>query len=154
MSTRMNEQKIAEIVALAQDVGFFSEVKDNGERRYAKNLKLVSGRLPYPVYVHLHTGVDAVSALPRYLKVAVHPDCWSESVLGTERGVEPLLNIRTKTSFFASSNWDAFPCRAGSKEPIGRCYRVDTPAGNLDAFGRLLRGLAATPLAGHPHLAA
>ncbi len=154
MSTRMNEQKIAEIVAMAQKEGFFSQMKDDGERRYAKNLKLVSGRLPYPVYLHLETGVASVSALPRYLKVAVHPDCWSEAVLAPESGVEALLNTKTKTSFFSSSNWDAFPCRAGSKGPVGRCYRVDTSAGTLDAFGRLLRGLAATSLPGRPDFAA
>jgi hypothetical protein len=141
MSKRMSERNIADIVAVADKEGFFAQMKDNGDRRYVKNLKLVSGRLPSALYVHLDTGVQQ-----GYLKVAIHPDHWSEAVLAPEHGIRALMNSRKgkNPAFFGSSNWDEFPCRSGYKSPLGRCYRVEIPGGNLDALRRLLRGLVAS----------
>lgn len=141
MSTRMTQTHIDAIVVAAEKVGFTSETKDDGSRRYKKYLKLASGRFSSFVYVSLHTGIDSGSGLPRYLKVAVHPDAFSEAAVKPEAGIEALLNNRTKTNFYSSSNWVGFPYLNDSKEPVGRCYKVETPAACLDGLQRLLLAL-------------
>jgi hypothetical protein len=109
-----------------------------------KNLELIHRRLPHPIYIHLVTGIDGSSGRPQYLKVGIHPEDYSEAVLDRARGVTGAINHQNKSPFFTSSNYTGgYPAAKTGGSGVGRQYQVETPAGNLESLGLLLRGLVA-----------
>lgn len=127
------------IINAAKRAGFVVQLKGDGSDLYDKNLVLSSRFYDSPVFIHKETGINRASSDFSYLKVAVKPVAFRETLVNPRIGIEDYIGLQSKENRHHSSNYCGFPDGfPGKKEPYGKCYKVRS----LDALSSLLAGLS------------
>jgi hypothetical protein len=136
---RMSEKTRQEIITIARNRGFIVQLSPEGKDLYDKNLVLRSARFSAsPVYIHKVTGMAGISGEFNYLKVAVKPDAFVETLVQPDAGIAESINQQIKVNRHHSSNYVGFPVGvAGRHEPHAKCYQVR----DLVALAMLFEGL-------------
>lgn len=139
----MSETTRQEIIKIARRRGFAVQLKSDGKDLYDKNLVLRSARFSAtPVYIHKVIGMTVLSASFNYLKVAVKPDDFVETLVHPDAGIAESINKQKKVNRHHSSNYVGFPFGISDRhEPYGKCYQVR----DLVALDRLFEGLNSAP---------
>lgn len=132
----MNSKTRQRIIDVCKKQGFDIQLKADDSDLYDKNLVFLAGK-SLRIFIRRDTGINKSSGDLNYLKLAVHPDHFKESVIDPSSGIESLLNQRSKINRHSSSNYVGFPTYEGNSEPCGKCYKVD----GLIALEKLLVGL-------------
>lgn len=134
----MNDKTRESIIDVCKKQGFNVILKETGkEDRYVKVLKFESASSSPPIYIDKCIGISALSGDIDYLKVALHPNQFKESLINKEAGIEECLNKRTKINRHSNSNYLSFPVYKGNKEPCAKCYKVS----DVFSLEKLLKGL-------------
>lgn len=134
--SNMSASTRASIINLAKTHGFEIIEKPNGKDLYDKLLTLQHPMLSSNIYIDKITGISKAGEI-RYLKVAVHPECYREELENLEVGVRPAINRKTKVNCHSHSGYAGFPYADSNNEPVAKAYLVQ----DLDSLALLLAGL-------------
>jgi hypothetical protein len=136
----MSEKTRQDVIEIAHSKGFLIQLTPDANDLYVKNLVFRSSKFSAsPLIIDKVVGMGGVSGDFKYLKVAVHPDCFVETLVQPEKGVDESINRQSKINRHHSSNYVGFPNQnSGKHEPFGKCYVVR----DLRALEFLLGGLS------------
>jgi hypothetical protein len=115
MGNKMSDAVREVVVQIAERTGFKTVLKHDGTDEFVKNLMFKMPNSPHPLYIRKEGATTNDAGMPAYFQVAVHPDIFQAKFVEPSKGVEELLNTRTKQNLFSSSNYRGFPVYPSNK---------------------------------------
>lgn len=112
------------IINVTSRYGFEVVTKPNKEDLYKKLLALRHATLTSNIYIDKTAGISKAGEI-NYLKVAVHPEIFSQDFERSCIGINSAINQKTKINLHSHSGFSGFPYVEGYNEPVAKAYKVD-----------------------------